>query len=102
MSHTPGPWETGCLKTRVEVLPKGWNAPMCIADCHTHYAPDSERERVANARLIAAAPDLLEALEYAIAGMELAQTFLEDKTGGMDCYLAKARAAIAKAEAHHA
>jgi hypothetical protein len=47
--------------TSVEVWPPG----VCrcvIADCHTHRAPASEAERVANARLIAAAPDMLAAL----------------------------------------
>ena len=61
--HTPGPWETGALMTRVEVLLNGWNAPMCIADCHAKNAPESEAERVANAKLIAAAPAMLAALE---------------------------------------
>lgn len=63
--HTAGPWNTGGVMTRVEVLPKGWNMPMCIADCHAKHAPGSESERVANARLIAAAPDLLEACHFA-------------------------------------
>ena len=62
ITHTPGPWETGCLRTRVEVHPPGWRVPLCIADCGTHRAPASESERVANARLIAAAPQLLAAL----------------------------------------
>jgi hypothetical protein len=52
--HTPGPWETGSCMTRVEVLPKGWNMPMCIADCDAAHAPVSVAEKVTNARLIAA------------------------------------------------
>ena len=37
---------------------------MLIADCHANaYSPESETERVANARLIASAPELFEALE---------------------------------------
>ncbi len=37
---------------------------MLIADCHAHnlYSPQSEDERVANARLIACAPELLDTL----------------------------------------
>lgn len=54
--------------TRVEVLPDGWNAPMCIADCHTKHAPTTEAERVANARLIAAAPLMLAALQAVMDG----------------------------------
>jgi hypothetical protein len=67
-AHTPGPWATGSTVTRVQVWPEGWNVPLCIADCHTKNAPENKAERVANARLIAAAPDLLaivERLNYA-------------------------------------
>jgi hypothetical protein len=51
--------------TQVEVNPPDWKVPMIIADCHPDkgYCPDNEPERCANARLIAAAPDLLAALE---------------------------------------
>jgi len=56
--HTPGQWSTGAVMTRVEVLPNGWNMPVCIADCHAKNAPKSESERVANAKLIAQAPQL--------------------------------------------
>ncbi len=59
MTHTPGPWNTGGVVTRVEVMPQGWRVPQCIADCHTKYAPEDEAERCGNAYLIAAAPDLL-------------------------------------------
>jgi hypothetical protein len=62
-THTPGKWQTGALMSRVEVLPEGWNAPLCVADCGTKHAPESEDERCANARLIAAAPAMLAALE---------------------------------------
>lgn len=48
--------------TRVEVLPEGWNVPLCVADCHVKYAPSNEAERVANARLIAAGPTMLDVL----------------------------------------
>lgn len=57
-AHTPGPWETGCLLTRVEVTPPGWRMPMCIADCDAQHSPEREQEKVANARLIAASPCL--------------------------------------------
>lgn len=58
MRHTPGQWKTGSTRTQVVVWPEGWNVPMCIADCHTKNAPEYKPERVANARLIAAAPEL--------------------------------------------
>lgn len=63
--HTPGPWETGAVMTNVEFTPKGHRFPMRVADCHPSYnAPESEEERLANARLIAAAPELLESMTF--------------------------------------
>src|ERR1035437_6697353 len=63
---TPGPWVTGARMTSVQVWPKAWNAALIIADCDAQHAPDSEGERVANARLIAASPMLLEALRESV------------------------------------
>lgn len=88
MPHTPGPWNTGGVMTRVEVQPKGWRVPMCVADCHpAGYPPESEAERVANARLIAAAPDLLEALESLVEDYD-ADDANDDR---QDRYIANAR-----------
>jgi hypothetical protein len=53
-SFTPGPWE----KRHLRVQKKG----NYIADCDTSYMLSSD-ERHANARLIAAAPALIAALE---------------------------------------
>ena len=92
-NHTPGPWEIGARMTRVEVLPKGWNMPMCVADCGTEHAPDSKHERVANARLIASAPDLLAACRAAVKEMDVLQPDID-----VGETLAALRAAIALAE----
>ena len=54
--YTPGPWKTS--KDRVSDSKR-----VFIADAWTSDRPVKERE--ANARLIAAAPDLLEAMENA-------------------------------------
>jgi hypothetical protein len=64
--------------TSVEVWPPGWRVPLCIADCHTHRAPASEAERVANARLIAAAPDLLDELSRSQAALDAALRWIAD------------------------
>lgn len=94
--HTPGTWKTGGIMTRVEVRPEGWNVPMCIADCHAKYSPESGAERVANARLIAAAPDLLEACE-AVAEVLGKLPIGDPLIGEAHTACKKARAAIAKA-----
>ena len=98
--HTPGPWETGALITNVEVWPDGWNVPMCIADCSTKRSPESNEEKCANARLIAAAPDLLEACEESLRALRIIydNTDEEDLLARLDCWpLTKLHTAITKA-----
>ena len=56
--HTPGPWE----KAEPFATVRAPGRP-CIADCGSRSDLDAQ----ANARLIAAAPDLLAALEYIMA-----------------------------------
>ena len=56
--HTEGPWRTGDLWNTVFGPPNGQPCPEIIATVH--------KGKKANARLIAAAPDMLEALELAI------------------------------------
>lgn len=86
--HTPGPWQVfnaghlGCGVTR----------RYCgdIAHCHGYDTNRSRAEELANARLIAAAPDMLAALRDLLA---------EVQAGGYPgrTALEAARAAIAKA-----
>lgn len=52
MSHTPGPW----TQHKLEVFTS--NRKVCSVSCGRDYAGDID-----NARLIAAAPDLLDALK---------------------------------------
>ena len=83
--HTPGPWESGNGTTSIygsdgkEVARRIWHGPQ-----------DDERS-LANARLIAAAPELLAALERTL-------NWLTSYPGGgaMECY-DHACTAIAKA-----
>lgn len=71
--HTPTPWETGCLMNKVEVLPNGWNVPMCIADCGAKNSPESNDEQCANAEFIVRAAnchdELLTATKKALRRM---------------------------------
>ena len=80
-NHTPGPWETSVLSdgTQWQVCEEG--AGDWIADC----------KNADDALLIAAAPELLAALEWACAGVEYMETEYSEQ-------LTAARAAIARAK----
>ena len=63
--HTPGPWKViGKDKTEIGAL-LGTPEAIVIADTRFFQEPTNPRER-ADARLIAAAPDLLAACEAAL------------------------------------
>jgi hypothetical protein len=87
MKHTPGPWRiSGTMTKYIEAsLGNGWTQEIATVGPTEHDNGYGEQHR-ANARLIAAAPDLLEAMEL------IANT-------GMDAKQCRdtARAAIAKA-----
>jgi hypothetical protein len=89
--YTPGPWDTGANMAHVEVWPDGWNVPQRIADCGTKLAPESNAEQCANAKLIAAAPDLLEVCKEAICILKQRAPWTDER------WYAKAEAAIHKA-----
>lgn len=98
---TPGPWTTGADPTRVESEHEhGWaNDGWIICDCK---GPDA----VANARLIAAAPELLAALKLAYdwsrfvaaSGMTNTEEFIAELFERGEAVQEAARAAIKKAE----
>lgn len=89
-SYTPGPWKVGTLRTSKRGQSLTWTAVQAEDG---HYITDKIRttsltkdETQANARLIAAAPDLLEALQAALPILEQAHTvrqqrILTDKEG---------------------
>ena len=91
MKHTPGPWvaDAPCPASI-------WAGDFQVATCKTANGDGVGMDATpwdvatANARLIAAAPDLLEALEAVIANGA-------DSAPGLGAYL-NARAAIAKAK----
>lgn len=88
VAHTLGPWE---VDDGFVASVNGW----IICDPHCKRGPEDRAERDANAALIAAAPELLAALEAVVAAFAPRgdkRHMLED----MPC-LIDARAAIAKA-----
>lgn len=97
--HTPGPWE---------VLPAQWDEgeTLCIQTASIGdvvafiEGPANERD-YANARLIAAAPELLDALEGLLNLNDVKQA-LNSKSHDVRKSHAKALAAIAKARGENA
>ena len=90
--HTPGPWGISPIKKYAHdgpgIYPKGADLPVAVVRSILR----KEEERQANARLIAAAPDMLEALELAVDGLEPGFPFRSIKA------FEKMHAAIAKAK----
>lgn len=92
--HTPGPWHLGTRPGPIVYGPQGEQV------ANMHVAMLEQGEHKANARLIAAAPDMLLALEnlYARAFAVMDKSATHD--GIENCkVLGDARAAIAKATA---
>jgi hypothetical protein len=94
--HTPGPWEVVDLPHGIVVRTE---SPKKTRFGASRYAaiggfdraePDQFAEAMANARLIASAPDMLEALETIVATER-------DRHGYHPAWTDQARAAIAKA-----
>lgn len=92
--HTPGPWRIDGLTKRgvyARITGGDW---YYFAKVVVKFADEPSPVGAANARLIAAAPDLLEALE---------KILVSDREGYPNCNLfsddlARAKAAVAKAK----
>jgi len=76
MEHTKGPWTFGKPKGEEDLV--GYvmtpDKKFLIADTYVDYIRGQgldQEEQTANANLIAAAPELLEALEYLLNDMQL-------------------------------
>ena len=104
--HTPGPWKLepydSCLAGDDFQWGGIWAGPVMLdginygQPAYATIKPETLERMEADARLIAAAPDLLEALEDLIL---LAQAVMHENGGYMvDDELSDARAAIAKAK----
>lgn len=91
IKHTPGPWFTFNDGKRVAGPESTIGAGQGVALCSMRARSDDEAK--ANALLIAAAPDLLDALKAALELLE--REFPKPAPNGQ---IAKARRAIAKAE----
>lgn len=105
VNHTPGPWRLRRDRSEapddfIVMAPKGDS----IADCAPGHPYISAHEAGANARLIAAAPDLKDALKWALealAASDLA-TWPDANGWDADAYklgLQQAKDALAKAGA---
>ena len=101
--HTPGPWRTQHNEI-VATRPNSADLPLCLATVYVpvHYGLQKDREiMLANARLIAAAPDLLKACKQLILAESLPCKTSAEMLA-YDSQFSKAftlmKAAIAKAE----
>lgn len=100
LKHTPGPWmiqedNLGCkiIIGNLKMTDEEYSLFTCNEIGFTDGLSD-ESEDIANARLISAAPDLLEALKDALMVMTSQKVRIEEQADA----ITKARAAIAKAE----
>jgi hypothetical protein len=105
--HTPGPWRSSSVNGRdyhITAGKPGLARIFATVNCPLHYTPsyptlnpDSRRETEANARLIAAAPSLIAALEALVFydTFEEAEPILGTREHEV---VSAARAAIAKAK----
>lgn len=94
--HTPGPWHTGdgTMGRRIVYDARG----MAIADAKLFHGKRASGEDFANARLIAAAPDLLLALQMAMPALDSVRAqFPRHPSDDSIDVVAAARAAIRKA-----
>ena len=97
-AHTPGPWTLGVTECLIngEPLPLGWSGVSADLACvvtRLSDEPFDDPSGVANAHLIAAAPDLRAALRMCIQRIER-----PNLSPDANVVLERARAAIAKAE----
>ena len=94
--HTPAPWNDG-LHHQGHLAIQSDNGRL-VALCGAMARNDEQLENLANARLIAAAPDLLAVLQEAVRVLDYAADALDaPEASHFRATIADARAAIAKA-----
>ena len=99
-SHTPGPWHVGTNGDACAVNHAVCSGPIVIAKVYGKGYPTGKGwhpESEADAMLMAAAPELLEALEFAYLNLSDLKSTKDD-----DSVDKKIRAALAKAKGEHA
>ncbi|MDR6432008.1 hypothetical protein [Brucella pseudogrignonensis] len=93
-TFTPGPWEAFNRDTYQSIFAKGYERTICVVESYSKgFGPDRD-ERDANAHLIAAAPELYEALYRLVRDCEIAGL---QEQAGFDCWIIMANKALAKA-----
>ena len=103
MKHTDGPWNVAEIQT------EDWRLSICADDCeigcayHRNDDPvNADEETYATARLIAAAPELLEACKWLLFHAENGRRWKTVAHRGLDFtddeFEGRLRAAISKAE----
>jgi hypothetical protein len=85
-THTPGPWTVG---PHQRIISSGWSIRINDDSAIAYALGEKNPELQANARLIAAAPDLLQVLQDVL-------TIFAEEYPGSPCF-ERARAAITKA-----
>lgn len=101
MKHTPGPWTVGTNKSPSNVTAGKYDIQQWPTDAGLSRPVSSEENEteVANAHLIAAAPEMLEALEGIAAKMEwITEPKLRNWKDVCTRMAAEAAVAIAKAK----
>lgn len=110
MNHTPGPWEIHLITegsekgsetianvgTSQREMGRTWQGVCDINTWGREYVNDAESQ--ANAHLIAAAPELLEACQWVLFHLEHREGLRHRKDLFSDDELNRLRTAIAKAE----
>lgn len=93
MAHTPGPWSAELARAASLVVVNSEAARIAEIPMWATTDPEIHAERFANARLIAAAPELLAALEALIkcADEQAEQLALEFGAGPEEAAITEAR-----------
>ena len=96
MSHTPGPWIAAWDKDDHHIWANGCDIAFLPSEEHGYECGANKKTLEANGKLMAAAPELLDALKSFVVLYKQGQLVIEGDDGN-DPVVTKALAAIAKA-----